>query len=80
MYAGHFFGLKTCSWLSFMAFVKYCIYCVSAPSLYTESTDSLIGQTRHQSTPLYLYIQNIKLVCNSGTLCAGMKRENVVYT
>ena len=25
-----------------------------------------IGQIRHQSTPLYLYIQNIKLVCNSG--------------
>ena len=39
-----------------------------------------IGQTRHQSTPLYLYIHNIKLVCNSGTLCAGLEREIVVYT
>ena len=39
-----------------------------------------IGQTRYQSTPLYLYIQNIKLVCDSGTLCAGLKRENVLYT
>ena len=39
-----------------------------------------IGQTRHQSTPLYLYIHNIKLVCKSGTLCAGLEREIVVYT
>ena len=39
-----------------------------------------IGQTRYQSTPLYLYIHNIKLVCNSGTLCAGLEREIVVYT
>ena len=38
-----------------------------------------IGQTRHQSTPLYLYIQNIILVCNSGLLCAGLERENFVY-
>ena len=38
------------------------------------------GQTRYQSTPLYLYIHNIKLVCNSGTLCAGLEREIVVYT
>ena len=39
-----------------------------------------IGQTRYQSTPLYLYIHNIKLVCNSGTLCVGLEREIVVYT
>ena len=39
-----------------------------------------IGQTTYQSTPLYLYIQNIKLVCDSGTLCAGLERENVLYT
>ena len=39
-----------------------------------------IGQTRYQSTPLYLYIHNIKLVCNSGTLCVGLGREIVVYT
>ena len=39
-----------------------------------------IGQTGYQSTPLYLYIHNIKLVCNSGTLCAGLEREIVVYT
>ena len=38
------------------------------------------GQTRYQSTPIYLYIHNIKLVCNSGTLCAGLEREIVVYT
>ena len=39
-----------------------------------------IGQTRYQSTPLYLYIQNIKLVCQSDTLCTGLDRENLVYT
>ena len=39
-----------------------------------------IGQTRYQSTPLSLYIPNIKLVWNSGTLCAGLEREIVVYT
>ena len=39
-----------------------------------------IPQARHQSTPLYLYIQNIKLVCSSGLLCAGLARENVLYT
>ena len=38
-----------------------------------------IGQTRHQSTPIYLYIQNIKLVWNSGTLYAGLEQENVLY-
>ena len=38
------------------------------------------GQTRYQSTPLYLYIHNIKLVCKSGKLCAGLEREIVVYT
>ena len=38
------------------------------------------GQTRYQSTPLYLYIHNIKLVCKSGTLCVGLEREIVVYT
>ena len=39
-----------------------------------------IGQTRYQSTPLYLYIHKIKLVSNSGKLCAGVEREIVVYT
>ena len=39
-----------------------------------------IGQTGYQSTPLYQYIHNIKLVCKSGTLCAGLEREIVVYT
>ena len=39
-----------------------------------------IGQTRYQSTPLYLYIHNIKLVCKSGTLCAELEWEIVVYT
>ena len=38
-----------------------------------------IGQTRHQSTPFYVYIQNIKLVWNSDTLCAGLEQENVLY-
>ena len=33
----------------------------------------------HQSTPLYLYIQNIKLVCQSDTPCTGLDRENLVY-
>ena len=39
-----------------------------------------IGQTKHQSTPLYLYIQNINLVSNSGLPYAGLERENLVYT
>ena len=39
-----------------------------------------IGQTRHHSTPLYLYIQNIKLVWNFGLLCARLARENALYT
>ena len=39
-----------------------------------------IRQTRYQSTPLYLYIQNIKLVCQSDTLCTGLEWENLVYT
>ena len=38
-----------------------------------------IGQTRHQSIPLYLYIQNIKLVCQSDTPCTRLDRENLVY-
>ena len=38
-----------------------------------------IEQIRHQSTPLYLYIQKIKLVWNSGTLCAGLEQANVLY-
>ena len=38
-----------------------------------------IGQTRHQSAPFYVYIQNIKLVWHSGTLCAGLEQENVLY-
>ena len=39
-----------------------------------------IGQIRHQSTPLYLYIQNIKLVCHSDLLWNELGRENGVYT
>ena len=39
-----------------------------------------IGQIRHQSTPLYLYIQNIKLVCHSDLLWDELGRENGVYT
>ena len=39
-----------------------------------------IGQTGHQSAPLYVYIQNIKLVCNSDLLWAEIGRENALYT
>ena len=39
-----------------------------------------IRQIRHQSTPLYLYIQNINLVCHSDLLWAELGRENGVYT
>ena len=39
-----------------------------------------IGQIRHQSTPLYLYIQNINLVCHSDLLWDELRRENGVYT
>ena len=35
-------------------------------------------QTRYQSTPLYLYIQNIKSVCDSGTVCAELEREHLI--
>ena len=38
-----------------------------------------IGQTRQQSTPFYVYIQNIKLVWNSDLLRAGLEQENVLY-
>ena len=34
----------------------------------------------HQSTPLYLYIQNIKLVSQFDTLCMGLDPEYLVYT
>ena len=49
------------------------------PYKLVETTQSFL-QCRYQSTPLYLYIHNIKLVCKSGTLCAGLERETVVYT
>ena len=39
-----------------------------------------IGQIRHQSTPLYLYIQNINLVCHSDLVWDELGRENGVYT
>ena len=39
-----------------------------------------IGQIRHQSTPLYLYIQNIYLVCHSDLLWDELGRKNGVYT
>ena len=39
-----------------------------------------IGQIRHQSTPLYLHIQNINLVCHSDLLWTELGRENGVYT
>ena len=39
-----------------------------------------IGQIRHQSTPLYLYIQNINLVCHSDLVWAELVQENGVYT
>ena len=39
-----------------------------------------IGQIRHQSTPLYLYIQNINLVCHSDLLWDELGRKNQVYT
>ena len=39
-----------------------------------------IGQIRHQSTPLHLYIQNINLVCHSDLLWTELEWENGVYT
>ena len=39
-----------------------------------------IGQIRHQSTPLYLYIRNINLVCHSDLLWTELGQENGVYT
>ena len=39
-----------------------------------------IGQIRHQSTPLYLHIQNINLVCHSDLPWAELGRENGVNT
>ena len=38
-----------------MVLVKYCIYCVSAPSLYRESTDSLIHLALHTCTDGFVY-------------------------
>ena len=39
-----------------------------------------IGQIKHQSTPLCLYIHNINLICHSDLLWAELGRENGVYT
>ena len=39
-----------------------------------------IGQNRHQFTPLYLYIQNINLVCHSDLLWDELGQKNLVYT
>ena len=39
-----------------------------------------IGQIRHQSTPLYLYIQNIDLVCHFDLLWDELGQESGVYT
>ena len=39
-----------------------------------------IGQTGHQLTPFHLYIQNIKLVCESSHVSLGLEWENLVYT
>ena len=50
-------------WLIALAF-----FTLTRPKLFQ------IVQTRHQSTPLFLYSQNIKLVCNSGLLFAGLYR------
>ena len=36
-------------------------------------------QTRRQSTPLYLYIKKIKLVCQFDTPCTRLDWENLVY-
>ena len=38
-----------------------------------------LTMTRHQSTPLYLYIQNIILVCQSDTPCTRLDRENLQF-
>ena len=36
--------------------VNYCIYCVSAPCLYRESTDSLVGKhIEFGKLPIYIY-------------------------
>ena len=55
---------------------------VDCQSFYKPRTPKLLqmGQTRHQSTPLYLYIQNIKLVSQFDTLCIGLDPEYLVYT
>ena len=55
---------------------------VDRPSFFKSRRPKLlqIEQTKHQSIPIYLYIQNIKLVWNSGTPCAGLEQENVLYT
>ena len=51
-------------------------------SFFKPRTSKLLwrGQTRHQSTPLYVYIQNIKLVSQFETICMGLDPENLVYT
>ena len=37
-----------------------------------------MGQTWYHSTPLYLYIHNIKLVFPSSQVCVGLEWENIV--
>ena len=39
-----------------------------------------VGQNGYQTTPLHLYIPNIKLVCDSSQVWVGLEWENRVYT
>ena len=54
---------------------------VDCLSFFKPRTPKLLwrGQTGHQSTPLYLHIQNIKLVFQFDTLCMGLDPEYLVY-
>ena len=48
-------------------------------SFFKHRTPKLL-QTRNQSTPLYLYIHNIKLVSQFDTPCMRLDLEYLVYT
>ena len=39
-----------------------------------------VGQNGYQTTPLHLYIPNIKLVCDLSQVWVGLEWENRVYT
>ena len=45
-----------------------------------EPNQPQVGQTGHQSTPLYFYIQNMKLFLNACEVWGGLEQEYQINT